>query len=60
MEKSKNSAQFCTWNGIEYSDGATVCQAGTLHQCRDGQWDSLGSKCEDWLFCQMRGFSFFY
>lgn len=47
MDKTKNSNQTCIFKGVEYSDGATTCQAGTLFECRDGTWNNLGTKCED-------------
>ncbi|MER3317326.1 MAG: DUF1496 domain-containing protein [Allomuricauda sp.] len=45
MSDNKNST--CIYNGKEYSDGSTVCQGGTLHQCRDGRWDNLGTACKE-------------
>ena len=35
----------CTYNNVEYSDGAVVCQSGTEYRCNDGEWDSLGTQC---------------
>jgi hypothetical protein len=35
----------CRYNSIAYSDGASVCQAGTQYRCDDGEWQSLASHC---------------
>lgn len=35
----------CTYNGVEYSPGSVVCQAGTKHQCEAGRWIRLTEKC---------------
>ncbi len=35
----------CPWNDKQYPEQSKICRAGTIHQCEDGQWISLGTKC---------------
>ena len=35
----------CPWNDKELPEGSRVCKGGTIQQCKDGQWVSLGIKC---------------
>ena len=34
--------EACYWNDKKYSDGATVCEAGTRHKCWNGKWVEIG------------------
>lgn len=37
----------CKYNGVEYSEGSVVCQAGTAYECTDqGTWRSLHYACD--------------
>ena len=35
----------CPFNDKEQPEKSRVCRAGTIQQCEDGQWVSLGIKC---------------
>ena len=35
----------CPWNDKQLPEGSKVCKAGTMQQCKDGQWKSLEIKC---------------
>ena len=35
----------CPWNDQQLPEKSKVCKAGTIQQCQDGQWVSLGIKC---------------
>lgn len=39
------SEDGCRYDGVAYSDGATVCQSGTQFRCADGGWESLAVAC---------------
>jgi hypothetical protein len=36
---------LCSFGGQGYSDGATVCQAGTQYRCDANGWRNLGTPC---------------
>ncbi len=35
----------CTWNGEDFTDGARVCDSGTVYECSFGKWVKTGSSC---------------
>ena len=35
----------CPWNDKQLPEKSKVCKAGTIQQCKDGQWESTGVKC---------------
>lgn len=35
----------CPYNDKMQPEKSRVCKAGTIQQCEDGQWKSLGIKC---------------
>lgn len=35
----------CRYGGVEYSDGATLCQSATEHRCRNGSWIATELRC---------------
>lgn len=35
----------CPWNDKQLPEKSKVCKAGTIQQCKDGQWESTGIKC---------------
>jgi hypothetical protein len=35
----------CPFNDKKLPEKTTVCRAGTIHRCEDGQWINLGMKC---------------
>jgi hypothetical protein len=35
----------CPWNDKQLPEQSRVCKAGTMQQCKDGQWESTGIKC---------------
>lgn len=37
----------CTYNGIEYSEGSIVCQAGRIMKCSGNDWTDTGGNCEE-------------
>ncbi len=36
------TSSICIWEGQEYSEGAETCQNGTLKECVDGRWRTIG------------------
>lgn len=40
-----HAGDACSYEGSAFSDGATVCQAGTQFRCADGEWESLAVAC---------------
>jgi len=40
-----HAGKRCPWNDKQYPEKSKLCRSGTLHQCEDGQWVSLGTKC---------------
>ena len=45
MGSSAFAGKRCPWNDKELAEGSRVCKAGTIQECHDGQWQSLGIKC---------------
>ncbi len=44
---SAMAGSSCVYKGSTSSDGGSMCQAGTLHRCDDGKWESLSRACDD-------------
>jgi len=44
-EPAGTSGGNCTYGGRDYSDGASLCQAGTYFACSAGAWRNLGTTC---------------
>lgn len=41
------AADDCSYRDQAFSEGASVCQAGTQFRCDDGEWKSLGLPCAE-------------
>jgi hypothetical protein len=37
----------CSVDDVNFPHGAVVCIAGTNHKCNDGEWEDLGTPCEE-------------
>jgi N-acetylneuraminic acid mutarotase len=35
----------CPWDDKQLPEKSKICRFGTIHQCEDGQWVSLGTRC---------------
>ena len=35
----------CPWKDKQEPEKSRICKAGTIQECQDGQWVSLGTKC---------------
>lgn len=35
----------CQWNGVEFTDGDSVCAEGTVYECSFGKWMKLPGGC---------------
>ena len=42
---SAHAGQPCPFNDKQLPENTTVCRAGTIQRCEDGQWISLGIAC---------------
>jgi len=39
------AAEGCWYNKSKYSHGAKICWGGKIHECNNGSWVNLGTKC---------------
>ena len=35
----------CQWNGVDFTDGDSVCAEGVLYECHYGSWMKASGSC---------------
>jgi hypothetical protein len=39
------AGEGCFYKGSKYGHGARICWGGKVHQCSNGSWVNIGTKC---------------